>query len=73
MIELAVIIQKYFKIIKTTSKLESNAEKVCEPQTEYRLDKLLLDGVQGKYVERLVMPLSWIAETSKEKGATCRP
>ena len=33
-------------------KKKSSAEKVCEPQAEYQLDKLLPDGVQGKYVER---------------------
>ena len=31
---------------------KSSAEKVCEPQAEYQLDKLLPGGVQGKYVER---------------------
>lgn len=33
-------------------KKKSSVEKVCEPRTEYNLDELLPEGIQGKYVER---------------------
>lgn len=36
-------------------KKKSSADKVCEPITEYDLDLLLPQGIQGKYVERYRM------------------
>ncbi len=36
-------------------KKKSSADKVCEPITEYDLDLLLPQGMQGKYVERYRM------------------